>query len=88
MLDIFLRGRLDGIDTAEIIRREYDTQVIFLTTHSDSRTRQRARSAEPSGYLIKPFEEEELLAAIEVATGPISNRADPSGGGRAPTPAT
>jgi len=67
LMDIRLKGKLDGIDTALQIRSEYALPVIFLTSHADSDTVARARYAEPFGYLVKPFRQVTLCSAIEVA---------------------
>lgn len=67
LMDIMLDGALDGIDTAEQIRAEEEIPVIFLTAYSDDQTLDRAKAAAPYGYIVKPFEERELYATIEVA---------------------
>jgi len=67
LMDIMLHGRPEGIDAAEHLRRELDIPVIYLTAHSDSATLQRARLTDPSGYIVKPFDDEQLRVAIEVA---------------------
>ncbi|MDB6029492.1 MAG: putative signal transduction protein, partial [Verrucomicrobiales bacterium] len=67
LMDIMLKGDMDGIDAADILRREYDLPVVFLTSHSDQNTLNRARVTEPFGYIVKPFEERELHATIEMA---------------------
>ena len=67
LMDIFLKGDMDGIQAAEQIRTRYDIPVIFLTAFADPRTLQRAKVTEPFGYILKPFEERELLTAIEMA---------------------
>ena len=67
LMDIRLDGAMDGIETAEAIRAEQDIPVIFLTAYSDDRTLERAKAAAPYGYIVKPFEERELYAAVEVA---------------------
>ena len=66
-MDIRLKGRMDGVEAAERIRRECDVPVIYLTAHSDSATLQRAKLTEPFGYILKPFEERELETHIEMA---------------------
>ena len=58
---------MDGIEAAEVIRRECDVPVIYLTAHSDAATLERAKLTEPFGYILKPFEERELATAIEMA---------------------
>jgi len=67
LMDIRLAGTMDGVEAAEIIRREFDLPVIFLTAHSDSATLERAKLTGPFGYILKPFEERELATNIEMA---------------------
>ncbi len=67
LMDIRLKGRLDGIQAAEKIRAQADLPIIYLTAHSDEQTLQRARQTEPYGYLLKPFEDRELHLTIEIA---------------------
>jgi CheY-like chemotaxis protein len=58
---------MDGIDAARAIRERYDIPVVYLTAHADAETLARARLAEPLGYIVKPFQETELQASIEMA---------------------
>jgi len=67
MMDIRLKGEMDGIDAAARIKNELDIPVIYLTAHTDDDTLQRAKITEPYGYVIKPFEERELFSTIEMA---------------------
>ena len=67
LLDIQLAGKKDGIELAERIQEDYDLPFIFLTSHSDQATIERAKAVNPPGYLVKPFSPEELYASIEVA---------------------
>ncbi|MEO5358043.1 MAG: response regulator [Nitrospirae bacterium YQR-1] len=67
LMDIVLRGKIDGIETAEKLRELYDIPVVYLTSHTDEHTFQRAKGSEPFGYLVKPFERTELRYAIEMA---------------------
>ena len=67
LMDIKLKGSMDGIEAAERIRELFDVPIIYLTAYSDSQTLDRAKSSEPFGYLIKPFDERELHSTIEVA---------------------
>lgn len=67
LMDIVLKGEMDGIEAADVLRREHDLAVVFLTSHSDQNTLNRARVTEPFGYIVKPFEERELHATIEMA---------------------
>jgi two-component system cell cycle sensor histidine kinase/response regulator CckA len=66
LLDIRLQGHIDGIGAAEQLRA-LGVPVVFLTSYSDEPTLQRARAAQPFGYLLKPFDERELRATIEMA---------------------
>lgn len=67
LMDINLPGGMSGITAAEKIRSTKKVPILFLTAYSDDTTLQKAMSAEPFGYLIKPFRERELRSAIEVA---------------------
>ncbi len=67
LMDIMLRGNLNGIDAAQHVRDRLDIPVVYLTAYADDATLARAKVTEPFGYLIKPFEERELLTAIEMA---------------------
>jgi len=67
LMDIRIKGEMDGIDTAHILKNRFNIPVIFLTAHTDKKTIIRAKMAEPYGYLLKPFEEKELSSAIEIA---------------------
>ncbi len=66
LLDIRLQGHIDGIGAAEQLRA-LGVPVVFLSSYSDEPTLQRARAAQPFGYLLKPFDERELRATIEMA---------------------
>lgn len=67
LMDIMLKGDMDGIETAAMIRETYDISVIFLSAYSDDGILDRAKQTLPFGYLIKPFRDRELKAAIEMA---------------------
>jgi DNA-binding NarL/FixJ family response regulator len=68
LMDINIRGPLNGIETARRLRDSgKDVPVIFLTSYSDAGTVERAREAEPSGYLLKPFEEPLIRITVEMA---------------------
>lgn len=67
LLDIKLKGEKDGIDLAHKVRAEYKIPFIFISSHSDSGTVKRAVEVNPYGYLIKPFEDSDVLVAVEVA---------------------
>ncbi|NJD77007.1 MAG: response regulator [Candidatus Methanoperedens sp.] len=67
LMDIFLQGEMDGIETAKQMRSLFDIPVIYLTAYSDKKILERAKITEPFGYIIKPFKERELSIAIEMA---------------------
>ncbi|HYE33014.1 MAG TPA: ATP-binding protein [Methylomirabilota bacterium] len=67
LMDIRLRGQLTGIETAEVVRNKLRIPVVFLTAHGDANTLAKAKVTEPFGYIIKPFEERELHATVEIA---------------------
>lgn len=65
LMDIMLSGELDGIQTAERFKKE-NIPVIFLTAYSDEKTLERSKAVDPYGYLLKPYNSEELKVAIEL----------------------
>jgi DNA-binding NarL/FixJ family response regulator len=67
LMDVMIPGKLDGIEAAKMIKTELNIPVIFLTAFSEDKIIERAKQAEPFGYLLKPFQEREIKAAIEVA---------------------
>ena len=66
LMDINIKGDLDGIETAARVREQFRIPVIYLTAFADAPTLERAKITEPFGYLLKPFEERELATAIEM----------------------
>jgi DNA-binding NarL/FixJ family response regulator len=64
LMDIKLKGSLDGVSTAQRIHTVFNTPVIYLTAHSDTETVKRVMHSRPYGYIVKPFKEKELNAAI------------------------
>src|SRR3954468_17781674 len=68
LLDINLKGSdLDGIHVAQQIHETFHIPFIFLTAFSDKHTLERAKPTQPYGYIIKPFEEDDIRTAIEIA---------------------
>jgi PAS domain S-box-containing protein len=67
LMDIVLSGDIDGIKTAELIKKDYKIPVIYLTAHSEEGTVQRAKLTDPYAYLIKPFDVNELKRVIYMA---------------------
>lgn len=67
LMDIMLRGQMDGVQASDEIRSHMDIPIIFLTAYSDQETLDRAKITQPFGFILKPFEERELHSAIEMA---------------------
>ena len=67
LMDIMLKGEMDGIEAAQQIRERFDIPVIFVTAYADRATLHRAKLIEPFGYILKPFEEADLRTNIEMA---------------------
>ncbi|MDO9578342.1 MAG: HD domain-containing protein [Candidatus Cloacimonadales bacterium] len=67
LMDIKIEGRLDGIATAEEINKHFDIPIVYLTANADEATLNRAKATNPYGYLVKPFEEIDLNATIQIA---------------------
>lgn len=66
VIDIVLKGHMDGVQAAEEIRDRFDIPVIYLTAYSDDKTLERAKVTQPFGYIVKPFDERELYTNIEM----------------------
>ncbi|OYE06209.1 hybrid sensor histidine kinase/response regulator [Nostoc sp. 'Peltigera membranacea cyanobiont' 232] len=66
LMDIKLKGSMDGIEAAQEIYKYLDIPVIYLTAYADDKTLERAKITEPFGYLLKPFKEKELRTNIEI----------------------
>ncbi len=67
LMDIMLNGEMDGIDITTTIKKQKDIPVIYLTAYSDESTLNRAKTTEPAGYLIKPFNSRDLYISVEMA---------------------
>ncbi len=67
LMDIVLKGEMDGITAAEKLWEDFGIPVIYLTAYADDTTFERAKLTKPFGYLLKPFEERELQTTIEMA---------------------
>ncbi len=66
LMDIMLKGEMDGIEAAELLRRRFGVPVVYLTAYADPQTLNRAKLTEPYGYILKPFEIRELHSIIEI----------------------
>ncbi len=66
LMDIVLKGKIDGIEAARRIQESFNIPIIYLTAHSDEQTLKRAKITRPFGYIIKPFTDKDLQNAIEI----------------------
>ena len=67
LMDIKLKGPMDGVEAAQQIRARFDIPVVYLTAYADDLTLRRAKVTAPFGYVLKPFEEDDLHSTIEMA---------------------
>ena len=67
LMDIMLRGEMNGIETATEMRRLQNIPIIYLTAYSDDATLEKAKVTDPFGYILKPFDERELHTTLEMA---------------------
>lgn len=75
LLDINLNETKTGIDLSLKLQQEYKIPFIYITSHSDKTTMDQALVTKPNGYLLKPFEANDLYAAIEVAMSNFNGQA-------------
>ena len=71
LMDINLKGELDGVETAEIIQQEYNIPIIYITANADEVNFNRAKSTIPQAFISKPFKKIDLQRAIELALSRI-----------------
>ena len=64
LMDIRLKGPLDGIQAADAIHESEPAPVVFLTAHSDQETLRRAKGTDPFGYVLKPFQETDKVYQV------------------------
>ena len=67
LMDIFLKGKIDGIQAAELIMQEVDIPIIYLTAYANEDILQRAKLTYPFGYILKPYKEKDLEVSIRMA---------------------
>jgi DNA-binding LytR/AlgR family response regulator len=85
LLDIQLRGDMDGIALAELLHSQHNLPVIFLTANTDDATFQRAKVAKPFAFLAKPFRKTELQRALELAITRMATATSPDSTATPPT---
>ncbi len=67
IMDIIINGNMDGIETADMIRKEYGIPVIFTSANNDDYTLLKAKKVQPYNFLVKPVNARELFIAVEIA---------------------
>jgi CheY-like chemotaxis protein/DNA-binding PadR family transcriptional regulator len=67
LMDIVMPGKMNGIEAAKKINEEMGIPVVFVTSYADDAIIEKAKEARPYGYIVKPFNELEIKAAIEIA---------------------
>ena len=67
LMDIMLKGNMNGIEAADQIKEAYSIPIIFLTAYADESTLAKAKITQPYGYILKPFKEIDLHTTIEMA---------------------
>lgn len=67
LMDIILTGDMDGIETAAMIRQHQEIPIVYLTAYGDKNTLNRSKITSPYGYVVKPFDEQQLNTTIEIA---------------------
>lgn len=73
LMDIVLKGEMNGIEAAKIINQKHNVPIIYLTANADIGTVEQAKISLPYGYIIKPFTEKELQTNIEIARFKFEN---------------
>ncbi|MGA2913429.1 MAG: response regulator [Methanoregula sp.] len=67
LMDIDLGGKMDGVQAADYIRKNYHIPVIYLTALCDTEILERVGATAPYGYILKPFKDDELRTVIDIA---------------------
>ena len=67
LMDIVLKGKMNGIEAADRIASQFNIPVLYLTAYTNSEYIERAKQTNPFGYLVKPYNQKELYATIEMA---------------------
>ena len=67
IMDIVLQGNLDGTEAAKLISSRFDIPIVFLTAYTDNKILEKVKETAAYGYLVKPFNEKELVTTIDLA---------------------
>ncbi len=82
LIDIILASDKTGIDLGKHIRENYNIPFIFVTSNSDRATVENAKTVKPNGYLVKPFEQQDLYTSIEIALSSFNYAEKEKAGGK------
>jgi CheY-like chemotaxis protein len=69
LMDIVIKGQINGIEAAQIIQSQHKIPVIYITAYTDESTVQRAKETGAYGFIVKPFKKEQLHGTIQIAIG-------------------
>ena len=72
LVDVSIKGNMDGIQLANVIREQYNLPFIYITSYTNKSVLERAKLTKPYGYIVKPYKEQDVLIAVELA---LSNAA-------------
>jgi len=75
LVDVSIKGNMDGIQLANVIREQYNLPFIYITSYTNKSVLERAKLTKPYGYIVKPYKEQDVLIAVELA---LSNAASES----------
>lgn len=67
IMDIVLKGQMDGVETAQHLKERFDVPIVYLTAYADHQTLERAKTTAPAGYMLKPYQPNELRTTVELA---------------------
>jgi CheY-like chemotaxis protein len=67
LMDLNIKGDIDGIETALMIKKRISIPIVYLTSYSDEVTLERVNETHPDGFVLKPFEDNQLRVAIDIA---------------------
>ena len=86
LMDIVLKGKMDGIEAAALMRSRWGIPAIFITAYADPEWVERAKPVNPFGYILKPFQSNEIKVNIEIAlyTSRVEKERTKGGGDAAP----
>ena len=76
LMDIMLRGKLDGVQVVHFLRKQYDIPVIFLTANTDDHSFEMAKATKPFAFVEKPFKPKRLIRTVELLIEQIAERTE------------